>query len=584
MRLTFGLQRRHVAIIAVLALLAVNSTLFFVSLNRLNEASSWVKHSLTVQKGLASAHVMLLAAESGERGYLLTSDTQQLASYHEALSQLGDRLETLQRELADNPGQTQRFGKARDLARQRLGLLTEVVALHNGGDSRAAIERVGDDNGTRIMGNFRSLILAIETEEARLLDLRQREYQWAQVALYASSVIFIVGTVGLLGFLYVAMRRRVRERSAAAQASATYAASLDDGLRTLEKERNDIAQVNEASNFLQSCNTMDEVAKLSTSFLKSLFPGQAGAISVYAASRNQLVRLVAWSGAQDAEVFSPDECWGLRRGQQHVRYRSGNAPICSHVGCGGACDTICVPLVAHGETLGLMTLEQLDPTEAGSASDAAAAGLPDPRKVDMVARQLALTLANLRLRETLAEQSIRDPLTNSFNRRYLGVVAGKEIAKAQRFGRSLAVVMLDVDHFKRFNDVHGHPAGDAALIAVAAHLQEHTREGDWLFRLGGEEFALLLGEVGRDDARAKAEELREGIMAIVIGHQETVLPRITVSMGVAMYPDNGNELDALLSVADEALYAAKQSGRNRVVLAEGREADAPGLIEAVQAA
>lgn len=556
------------AIFAVLVLLAANSAMFFISLDRLNQASAWVKHSLTVQKGMSETHAMLLAAESGERGYLLTSDTAHLASYHEALLRLDDQFRSLQRTLADNAEQASRFAHVRELAEARLARLGEVLGLHNGGEPKAAIERVRANEGASLMTRFRTEIQSIEAEEGRLLAERQQEYQWAQAALYGSSLIFIGGTVSLLAYLYGSMRRQVRERGAAAQASASYAASLDEGLRTLQAERNEIAQLNEASNFLQSCNTMVEVASLSAGFLKSLFPGQAGTVSVYAASRNQLVRLVAWSGATDAEVFAPDECWGLRRGQPHLRHRSGTAPVCSHIGCGGSCDTICVPLVAHGETLGLMTLEQLDPVEAGLAAEHAEAGLPDMRKVDMVARQLALTLANLRLRETLAEQSIRDPLTNSFNRRYLEVVAGKEIAKAQRFGRSLALVMLDVDHFKRFNDVHGHPAGDAALIAVASYLQENIREGDWLFRLGGEEFVLLLGEVDSDDARAKAEELRDGIAALSVAHHDTVLPRVTVSMGVAMFPAHGRELDALLTVADEALYSAKQAGRNRVILVD----------------
>nr|WP_252926205.1 GGDEF domain-containing protein [Aliihoeflea sp. 40Bstr573] len=171
------------------------------------------------------------------------------------------------------------------------------------------------------------------------------------------------------------------------------------------------------------------------------------------------------------------------------------------------------------------------------------------------------------MRETLKEQSIRDPLTGVFNRRYLEAVAAKEIAHANRSGRPLAVAMLDVDHFKRFNDLHGHGAGDAALVAVCGYLKANMREGDWIFRYGGEEFVLLLRDADHADAEAKIAELREGISAISLELGGNSLPSITASIGVAVFPDHGMTMDALLEGADAALYEAKSGGRNRVSFA-----------------
>ncbi|SFZ83103.1 diguanylate cyclase (GGDEF) domain-containing protein [Devosia enhydra] len=576
--------RQIVVIGFVLALVAGNSALLFVALDRMIQASSWVKHSLGVQKDLASLHVLLVSAETAERGYLLTSDTTQLAPYHQAIYGFSERIDRLRAAFNDNPVQAERFSEVARLSRERLARLASVIQLHSDGDPRAAIDQVRQNDGSAIMTRVRAMIAEIEAEEAILLEERQRQNLWAQLGLYASAIVFIFGSLALITYVYMSLRMQLRERTAAAASSATYAETLDESLKALEHERNEIAQINDGSNFLQSCNSMAEVAALSAEFLKGLFPGYAGSVSVYAASRNQLLRLSTWGGSNDAEVFSPDACWGLRRGQPHARHHDkAGTPTCSHLGCGSDCDTICVPLIAHGETLGLLTLARLDPVEAALNDIELAKGLPDRRRVEMVARQLGLTLANLRLRETLAEQSIRDPLTNSFNRRYLEVIAGKEIAQAARFERSLAFVMLDVDHFKRFNDLHGHAAGDAALIAVAGSLQDNIREGDWLFRLGGEEFVLVLREVTRQDALEKVEQLRAGIADLTLSYAGGTLPRITVSMGVALFPDNGAELDELLVVADRALYASKSSGRNRVTLASANE-ETPVAIAADRAA
>jgi diguanylate cyclase (GGDEF)-like protein len=177
-----------------------------------------------------------------------------------------------------------------------------------------------------------------------------------------------------------------------------------------------------------------------------------------------------------------------------------------------------------------------------------------------------MSLANLRLQDQLRDQSVRDPLTGLFNRRYLERELSALAARSSQTGTSYAVIQLDIDHFKRINDAWGHQAGDAVLQAVGNLLLERTREHDVVCRYGGEEFTVLLPDTPRDAARARAELLREAMEEMDVLVQGTVLPKVTLSAGVTC--DVGAQTAAAaLHAADVALYAAKAAGRNRVHLA-----------------
>lgn len=185
------------------------------------------------------------------------------------------------------------------------------------------------------------------------------------------------------------------------------------------------------------------------------------------------------------------------------------------------------------------------------------------------AAQIGMALANLRLRDSLREQSIRDVLTGLFNRRYLEESLGRELARAARDGRDgrgLAVFMLDVDHFKKFNDSYGHEAGDAVLRALGQNLRDNGRAGDLPCRFGGEEFTVVLPGATLEAAREWGERLMQRVrrMEVRVGGQ--VLPGITVSLGLAMFPEHGNDRETLLQAADLALYDAKHSGRDRMAV------------------
>jgi diguanylate cyclase (GGDEF)-like protein len=171
--------------------------------------------------------------------------------------------------------------------------------------------------------------------------------------------------------------------------------------------------------------------------------------------------------------------------------------------------------------------------------------------------------------EELERLSASDSLTGLSNRRILTQRLSEELLRAQRQSHSFAVLMLDVDHFKKYNDAYGHPAGDEVLKKVANVLRTCTRAGDCTARYGGEEFAVLLSGKSGDTALQLAERIRERVAA-----EEFVGGKVTISGGIAEFPHHGHTAEAVISSADEALYEAKRQGRNRVVFARGKQKQA----------
>ena len=180
-----------------------------------------------------------------------------------------------------------------------------------------------------------------------------------------------------------------------------------------------------------------------------------------------------------------------------------------------------------------------------------------------------MALANLRLREILRNQSIRDPLTGLYNRRYLEESFDRELRRAVRHQHRLSVLMLDVDHFKTFNDRYGHDAGDAVLRSLAEVMQQIFRGEDMVCRYGGEEFAVILSDTGGESALPIAAKLSERVQRISIRAAGQELPPITISGGLAEFPTDGTAPDQLLRAADERLYEAKHTGRNRILTSAG---------------
>lgn len=181
-----------------------------------------------------------------------------------------------------------------------------------------------------------------------------------------------------------------------------------------------------------------------------------------------------------------------------------------------------------------------------------------------VSEQAALAMANLELREKLRLQALRDPLTGLLNRRFIDEWMDREVARTDSSGRSFGVIMADIDHFKQINDLHGHEAGDQILKSVGETISGALRPSDLPCRYGGEEFLLLIADVDEPVLVARAELVRNQVENLQVSHRGSMLPGITLSAGVALYPQHGATAAAVIAAADGALYAAKRSGRNAV--------------------
>ena len=340
---------------------------------------------------------------------------------------------------------------------------------------------------------------------------------------------------------------------------------LKNSMGELESRNREAATLSEMADLLQSCFTLEEASGVIVSSAQKLFHGFSGALLVFSASRNVLEAVTTWGPSSPGErVFSPNDCWALRRGRLHHSGSGDDAVRCSHLG-GSRLASLCTPLMAHGETLGIFCLV----TEPGRPVGAQTTISEFNVKLAVsVAEQAALSFANLKLREKLRYQSVRDPLTGLFNRRYLDESLERELPNAVRKGRSLGVIMLDVDRFKKFNDMFGHDAGDTVLRELGDYLAKFIRRGDLACRYGGEEFTLILPECSLEDTRRRAEELRTSFQQLSIKHRDIVLGKVTLSLGVAVLPDHGTTAAELLAAADGALLRAKEEGRDRVLIAE----------------
>jgi diguanylate cyclase (GGDEF)-like protein/PAS domain S-box-containing protein len=324
-------------------------------------------------------------------------------------------------------------------------------------------------------------------------------------------------------------------------------------------------ELSELGDSLQSCQTVEEAYKMSQNSLSGILGSRAGALCILNPSRDLVECVASWNDCSTTEpVFRPDDCWALRRGKP---YGGPGSPLpCSHVHVPNVTKYLCVPLAAQGETLGVLYVEDTASLRLSSPQLVQFEQAALNRRANAVAERVSLALANLKLRELLRNQSIRDPLTGLYNRRYLEESLNRETHRANRTGRTVSLVMLDLDHFKHFNDTFGHQVGDILLKEVAGVIKGRVRAGDLACRYGGEEFSLIVAEVDTEGTHKCVESIRESIKHLSLHHRGQTLGTITVSAGIATYPAHAENSEDLIRAADDALYQAKKAGRDRIVI------------------
>lgn len=332
--------------------------------------------------------------------------------------------------------------------------------------------------------------------------------------------------------------------------------------KTLERQMQlarEVSLLGELNEWLQSSRSLDELFEMVARFMTHMLPDCEGSVYVYSNSRDVLDGATSWNEGDHKAHIHPEECWGLRRGRTYVYGTSSIDFVCEHAEPHDDRPYFCFPILAHGETVGLMHLKAKTMMSVDAFKEY-------QKLAQMCAEQISLAIANVQMRDQLQERSVRDPLTGLFNRRHMTDYLRKMIQSAQRTEEVFSMLYLDVDHFKKFNDNHGHDAGDMVLRTVGEALERACDGDEIACRMGGEEFMLLLPGTDRKTAESRAEKLRRAIEAITLRYGEKNLPRITVSVGVALFPDHGHMPQDLLRVADDAMYEAKAQGRNRVVL------------------
>jgi diguanylate cyclase (GGDEF)-like protein len=270
--------------------------------------------------------------------------------------------------------------------------------------------------------------------------------------------------------------------------------------------------------------------------------------------------VASWGELPTAEqTFAPNDCWGLRHGRTHPLSEDQGGLQCLHLSEPLPAVSYCLPVQVQGEVLGILHVRSKHKENLEAAKFQLAY---------TVVEQTGMALSNLNLRAALREQSIRDPVTGLHNRRYMEEALKQHLSRVTRHLHPLGIIMIDIDHFKSFNDLHGHAAGDRILNELGKFLQSHIRGEDTACRYGGEEFILILPDVFLEAAQNRAEQLRREAKELRVEDGGQSYAGITLSVGVALYPLHGRTIENVLRAADSALYRAKQEGRDQVVVAE----------------
>ena len=345
----------------------------------------------------------------------------------------------------------------------------------------------------------------------------------------------------------------------------------EDDLKKSHKEliqyNHEMSLINQLNSYLQVCRTLPETYPVISHYADQIFPDWAGCLYLFNENKTLVESMTSW-GNQDiksGKIIAPDDCWALRQGKEHIAMDVHNRLSCNHVEEDVDSYT-CVPIIAQGEMLGMLHMEYCGTAEFETGEEKQRYFDSRQRLMIIAGDNLALSLVSLKLREALKHQSVRDPLTSLFNRRYMEECLQMEISKAARSGGSLGVIMSDVDHFKKFNDTYGHDAGDLVLVEFAKLLIKSFRDSDVICRYGGEEFIIIMPLASQSLVLERAELMCNMVRELEIFYDDKPLPSVSASFGVAVFSDNFDQAFEIVKLADSALYKAKRTGRDQVVL------------------
>lgn len=531
-----------VAGVCAIVFICAAGLLVYSNAQRLIRARDWVEHTHEVLATLQSASRRLDRIESATRLFQLTHDDDNLRSAQAASVTFQTNVLRLETLVQDNPPQTE---SAHELGEDAERLVQALNARRAPDAPLPSAEIL----------TCRRVIAAIEEREQTLLDHRGEESKHSSVLTFGSGIFFLGFSVVVVLVLFAFLLRDAVHRQRTHR-------QLADSVRDLKERAENSRLLSLARDELQLCVTVADAHTSVARTVAKLVPDSRGALCVINNSRQMVESAASWGEPVGVpETFPLDACCGLRSG--HLRWRlPGSSEIhCTHFMESAPDRYLCLPLAAQGDTLAVLYIE-----------------CPRAEIADLDARRFstlnefvefaAISIAGLNLRSKLESQSIRDSLTGLFNRHFMEIALERELKRAERRQIQLAIFMLDIDHFKEFNDAYGHEAGDVVLREVAEVFRQSVRSEDIVCRYGGEEFVIIFPEITVQAAFERAEKIRIDMSAIRVRLRGEPLGQITISVGIAMYPQNGASLDQLLRAADRSLYEAKHRGRNQTVIAD----------------
>ncbi len=519
----------------------------------------------------------------GVRGYLLYRDRSMLGPQNELSDRLSTGLERLRELESNDPHQAKDLDDIQSaVTRWKSEWVNPTIRDMDRG-VLLELSRVREEGTRRLAALRKPLLALIETDRAEnLATMRDAEQLMKRmlimalvVAALVSLIVFLV-TREVAGLLEQPVRQLIEASERVSRGDfklilppqtsnefGVLSQSFSHMTAALRQEREELASLNRFSEVVTQCTSEGEIYEHILYSLRDRFHPRQVIIFKLNAEENfleaaaTLVPLPA--EMQDWPVIpEPHNCKAVRMGR---RFRVNDVmaePLCpSRFVPPSEGSYYCGPLIAGGVIIGAVRVE-------------GPKGLWTQERESLLESYLsgaATALSNLRLLESTKEQANVDELTGLYNRRFLEEYARKLIAMARRKEQPLGVIMMDLDRFKEFNDVYGHETGDRILRHFARTATRAIRETNLSARYGGEEFLVMLPETGQQSCMFVAERIRQAVERMTIpSGTEKPLPQVTVSLGVAIYPDHGQNLEDILQAADKALYESKRAGRNRCTL------------------
>jgi diguanylate cyclase (GGDEF)-like protein len=530
-------------------------------------------------------------ASMAVRGFASTRSDDSIAPYDRAVTEgLADLMALTDLEIA-NPSQLQEITRIRAefdqlqkewalpvIEKTRSGTAFDLNAVHTDGQARL----------TQIRSQILKLRQEDETENVAQIMIAERVIRhmlFVGVSLAVLlAILLVILTRVVTQMIVVPVRQLIRASEQLGQGDfalvlppmvdnefGILSRSFSNMTSALRREREEIASLNRFSDAVTQCTSELEVYDLLLHSLRARFQPQQLIIFKLNASENfleaaaTLTPLPQEAGAWPV-IEEPHNCKAVRTGRSFVVNDVTREPLCpSKFVLPTEGSYYCGPLIAGGIIIGSVRMEAARDTLT-----------PDrQRLLESYLSGAASALSNLRLLDRMKQQANIDMLTGLYNRRFLEDYARKLFAIARRRDQPVALIMMDLDHFKSFNDLYGHEVGDRILRHFAKTVTTCMRETNLAARYGGEEFVVILPDTDAKTCALVAERIRKAVMTMVVpSNTEKPLPQLTVSMGIAIFPAHGHTLEEVIQSSDKALYESKHNGRNRVTVAAQQETPA----------